>query len=76
MHIQKECAGDVLAASRRVLAFVRAAPPHVRPWLRGIEAEAEHIGLEVSSANRRASARFLNWLLAGLPEDAEDLGDG
>lgn len=73
MSIQQEQVRDVLAAAREVLALIHSCPPHVRPWLREIEAAAEHVHLEVATANKRASARFLTWLLAGLAEDADEV---
>jgi hypothetical protein len=63
---------DITSAARQILLLVNACPPHVRPWLRGIEAEAEHIATEVHAASERASRRFVTWLMAGLDDDEED----
>ncbi len=72
MSIKQDSLADVVAATRQVMLVVCTAPPHVRPWLRGVEAEAQHVRLEVESAHRRASARFLTWLFAGLADDGEE----
>jgi hypothetical protein len=66
---------DVTDATRQILLLINRSPPHVRPWLRGIEAEAEHIAAEVKSAEDRASRLFLSWLMAGI-EQSEERSDG
>ena len=72
MSVDQEEVSDIVAASRRVISFVQSSPPHVRPWLRGVAAEAEHIRLDVEAANRRASGRFATWLFAGLDDAGEE----
>ncbi len=72
MSLQRDSLADVVSATRQIMVLVRTAPPHVRPWLRGVEAEAQHVRLEVESAHRKASARFLTWLFAGLADDGEE----
>ncbi len=62
---------DVIGAAEDVLQTLRAAPPHVRPWLRGMEAEAERVAIEVSALRNRAANKFLSWGLLGV-----DGGDG
>jgi hypothetical protein len=56
---------DVVGAAEEILSRVSAAPPHIRPWLRGLEAEAEHVIIEVDAVRNRATSRFLSWTLAG-----------
>src|SRR5687768_11573782 len=51
MSTEQSRLADVTAAAREVLLLVNATPPHVRQWLRGIEAEAEHITVEVTVAS-------------------------
>ena len=56
---------DVTAAAQEVLRRVNTSPTHVRPWLRGIEAEAERIVIEIDGVRNRAARRFLTWALGG-----------
>jgi hypothetical protein len=72
VSVQQEQARDVIAAAQEILSLVHSFPPHVRPWLREIEAAAEHIHLEVVAVDKRASARFLTWLLAGLSDEVAE----
>ena len=62
---------DVTDAVQQVLSVTRSMPPHVRPWLRGVEAEAEHIKVEVATVSRRAANGFRSWLDSGLSESEE-----
>ncbi len=68
---------DVIGAAEDVIRTLQAAPPHVRPWLRGIEAEAERVALEAAAVRNRAARRFLSWTLLGMepestPRDSVD----
>jgi hypothetical protein len=74
LSIEQEQLQNVTAAAKQVLFLINRAPPHVRPWLRGIEAEAEHITVEVASTSERASRRFMSWLFAGLPDEEVEKG--
>lgn len=56
---------DVTVTAKEIVRRVAASPPHVRPWLRGIEAEAERIIIEVDGVRNRAARRFLTWALGG-----------
>lgn len=62
---------DVLTTTHGVLQLIQQSPPHVRPWLRGIEAETEHIQIELAAADRRAQRRFSSWLASGAEEEAD-----
>ena len=56
---------DVTATAQEIMRRVAASPTHVRPWLRGIEAETERIVIEIDGVRNRASRRFLTWALGG-----------
>ena len=53
---------DIIAGASHILREIQRQPLHVRPWLRGIEAEAERVCFEVSAAGNDAAGRFLRWL--------------
>lgn len=61
--------GDVIAAAESILEQVHSCPPHVRPWLRGVEAEAERVCVEADGIRRRATSRLVAWVQQGLENE-------
>jgi hypothetical protein len=74
MLAEIESLEDIVDAARQVLELTQALPPHVRPWLRGVEAEAERIKYDIDRINRRAAAGYLSWIDRGIREAEEAQG--
>ncbi len=55
---------DVTDQAESILRDVRAQPAHVRPWLRGIECEAERVYLEIRQLQERTATAFIACLLS------------
>ena len=71
MTTEDQMLADVVDGAKSILRAVFAQPSHIRPWLRGIQAEAERVVVDVSRIRGRASSRFVSWALEGaLTEDS------
>ena len=69
MSVEDSSLGDVIDEAQDIIRKVEALPTHVRPWFRGIEAEAERVWLEVDVVRNRSASRFLTWTIRGLSSE-------
>ena len=65
MFSEDACLRDVVEETQAIIQRIESLPAHVRPWLRGLEAEAERVWLEVDAIRHRSASKFLTWALAG-----------